>query len=244
MRAVGPTIDAGEPTHSTTAHPKHSRALSASPAVPCHLCGSIRTWSNWSNWPNRRVRSRCRCKLPPQPCARQKGILPSPDEGKGVAMGQVLGPLGSGRGRWQVTRPSPNLSPNLSRNLARTWHATWHAPGTHPGTHLARNLARTWHVLVARHWQVRRSLPLLSGGRAAVRARIHRGRARRAGAFFRTRLSEFLLSRGHRLGHAAPSGRRIRWMGAGHERLRPSGEQSGDTWVARTCSRLRARSHW
>ena len=214
MRAVGPTIDAGEPTHSTTAHPKHSRALSASPAVPCHLCGSIRTWSNWSNWPNRRVRSRCRCKLPPQPCARQKGILPSPDEGKGVAMGQVLGPLGSGRGRWQVTR------------LVRARHA--------PGTR--------WSLVIGR------SLPLPSGGRAAVERQSVLGStaAARSGRvpFFRTRLSEFLLSRGHRLGHAAPSGRRIRWMGAGHERLRPSGEQSGDTWVARTCSRLRARSHW
>src|SRR5262249_3850549 len=32
MRAVALTIDAEEPTHSTTGHPKHSRALPASPA--------------------------------------------------------------------------------------------------------------------------------------------------------------------------------------------------------------------
>ena len=116
-----------------------------------------------------------------------------------------------------------------------------HAPGARP--------ARAWHAPGTR-WSlvIGRSLPLPSGGRAAVERQSVLGStaAARSGRvpFFRTRLSEFLLSRGHRLGHAAPSGRRIRWMGAGHERLRPSGEQSGDTWVARTCSRLRARSHW
>ena len=273
MRAVGPTIDAGEPTHSTTAHPKHSRALSASPAQwrdgciaargaaePGPLALTLRTL--WAF----RATSAALSELGQTGQTGRTGQTGQTGEcAPGVVASSRLSPAHARRASchrrtkergWQwvkfLARWVQAEVAGRSRARHPTCHATWHAPGTQLGTHLARTLARTWHAT----WHAPGTCWWLvigrSGGHCLCSAAVERQSvlgstaAARSGRvpFFRTRLSEFLLSRGHRLGHAAPSGRRIRWMGAGHERLRPSGEQSGDTWVARTCSRLRARSHW
>ena len=244
MRAVGPTIDAGEPTHSTTAHPKHLRALSASPAQwrdgciaargaaePGPLALTLRTL--WAF----RATSAALSELGQTGRTGQTGEC-----APGVVASSRLSPAHARRA--SCHRRTKERGWQWVKFLARWVQAevagrsrAWCAPGT--------RLARARHALVARHWQViasaqRRS----SGGRAAVRARIHRGRAQRAGAFFPhpvERISSF----------TRPSARPCCALGKTHpmdgcraRRLRPSGEQSGDTWVARTCSRLRARSHW
>ena len=171
MRAVGKTIDAGEPTHSTTAHPKHLRALFASPAQwsdgciaargtaePRPLALTLRT--------RRAFRATSAALSEPGQTGRtgRTGKTGQTDKcAPGVVASSRLSPAHApsaschrrtkDRG-WQWVKFLPRWvqAEVAGRSRARhptchpTCHATWHAPGTQLGTHLARTLARTWHA--------------------------------------------------------------------------------------------------